>query len=102
MPAKLAGARPKSQALLLNFRAVEAVHAVTRQTVKEIAESLGLNESQAVHYALASLRDKVLLGRPAHSYEPDDGPLSPEHIRAIRGRVGHLEFNPTSSIPLDR
>ena len=51
---------------------------MTRATVARLAEELGLNETQVIHYALKRLATDLL---PA--YEPDDGPLTARELRAV-------------------
>ena len=43
---------------------------MTRKTAQQLAERLGVDETEAIHLALRQLAVKVLL-----LYEPDDGPL---------------------------
>ena len=43
---------------------------LTRKTAQQLAERLGVDETEAIHLALRQLAVKVLL-----QYEPDDGPL---------------------------
>ena len=47
--------------------------------LSEIAEMLGLSETQVIHVALAQLAKQTL-----PRYEPDDGPLTERQARAIR------------------
>ncbi|MBC5768209.1 hypothetical protein [Ramlibacter albus] len=54
--------------------------------------SLGVDETAAVHLALAHLRDEVL-----PRYERDDGPLTPAQLRDARSLVSQ-ERTPTSSL----
>lgn len=69
--------------LLLNFSPKEAVHGVTRKTVKELRDALGLtNETAVIQYALAALRDAVL-----PRYEPDDGPVPDVVLKRVRAVV---------------
>lgn len=79
--------------MLVRFRPKDAKHAVTRTTVRKIAGRLGVTDTEAVHYALASLRDRLL---PA--YEPDDGPLTETEIKAIRKAVPQDGYIPTETI----
>ena len=80
--------------LLLTYRKVDTVAGVTRSTAKQIARTLGLNETQMIHLAVAHLAKEVL---PA--YEPDNGPLTPKEQNAIRERVPQDgPFNATKSL----
>jgi len=79
--------------LLLRFRPKEARHAVTRKTLRRISTRLGVSETEAVHYAVAALRDRLL---PA--YPQDDGPVTRSEIRALRKRVSQKGYKPTETI----
>lgn len=73
----------RKKPLLLNFAEKEAVHGVTRKTVKELKDVLGLtNETAVIQYALASLRDTVL-----PRYAPDDGPVPDAMLKHIRSTI---------------
>jgi len=74
---------PKSEKLLLRFRTSDSRLGVTRATVKRLAEELGLNETQVIHYALKQLATELL---PA--YEADDGALTTRELRAIQSAAG--------------
>ena len=69
--------------LLLRFRASDNRLGVTRATVERLAEELGLNETQVIHYALKRLATELL---PA--YAPDDGPLTERQLRTITKLAG--------------
>lgn len=68
--------------LLLKYRERDTVTGTTRATTKRLAKVLGLNETQVIHLALAQLAKNVL---PA--YDPDNGPLKPKELEAIRKLV---------------
>lgn len=73
----------QNKPLLLNFAQKEAVHGVTRKTVKDLKDALGLtNETAVIQYALAVLRDTVL-----PRYEPDDGPVPEAMLKHFRAKV---------------
>lgn len=73
----------QNKPLLLNFSQKDAVHGVTRSTVKELKDALGLaNETAVIQYALAVLRDSVL-----PRYAPDDGPVPDAMLKRIRATV---------------
>jgi hypothetical protein len=69
--------------LLLRFRPSDNRLGVARSTVERLAEELGLNETQVIHYALKRLASEML---PA--YEPDGGPLTARELRAIAKLAG--------------
>ena len=79
--------------LLLQFRDSEAIHAVSRKTVKKMAKLLGLNETETALFALARLRDQLI---PA--YAPDDGPVPDRVIAAIKKLVPQGNYKPTRSL----
>ncbi|WP_076997159.1 hypothetical protein [Variovorax sp. KK3] len=65
--------------LLLKFRSRNTQFGVTRETVKAMAERFDLSETEVVHMALSRLAKEEL---PA--YEPDEGPLSAQQLKALR------------------
>jgi hypothetical protein len=69
--------------LLLRFRPSDNRLGVTRETVSRLAEELGLNETQVIHYALKRLATDLLPG-----YEPDGGPLTARELRTISKLAG--------------
>ena len=69
----------RKEALLLNFK-VDTLTTVSRETVRRIAKALGFSETQAVHYALARLREDALRGEGEEGYPP----LTKAHLAAIR------------------
>jgi len=73
----------ESEKLLLRFRGTDSRLGVTRATVGRLAQELGLNETQVIHYALKRLATELL---PA--YEADDGPLTVREARAIERAGG--------------
>jgi hypothetical protein len=68
-----------SENLLMKFRSKDTRFGVTRSTVKALAAELDVSETQVIHMALSKFAEDIL---PA--YEPDDGPLTPKQITAIR------------------
>ena len=58
----------RKEALLLNFK-VDTLTSVSRTTLRRIAKALGFSETQAVHFALARLREDALREEDA-SYPP--------------------------------
>ena len=79
--------------ILFNFRPDDTLTSVTRETLKLIAETLGLTETQTMHFALAKLRREVL-----PKYELDDGPVSEGTLKTIRRLVPQDDFSPTQSL----
>lgn len=72
-----AAARPDQ--LLFRLRPTDSDAGVSRETLSRLAATLGLKETQVLHYAVRQLARDVL---PA--YEADDGPLTATQLRAIR------------------
>lgn len=68
---------------LLRFRAIDSQFGVIRATLLKLAEQLGLNETQVIHYALSQLALNVL-----PSYSPDDGRLSARDTKVIQKLAG--------------
>ena len=56
----------KRDRLLFQFKE-DTVTTVSRETLSEVAKTLGFNETQTVHLAVARLRDEVLRGGTAGS-----------------------------------
>ncbi|HEX3945955.1 MAG TPA: hypothetical protein VHW69_17920 [Rhizomicrobium sp.] len=73
----------RADKLLLRFRGIDNRFGVTRATLVKMAEQLGLNETQVIHYALGQLALNVL-----PSYSPDDGPLSARQTKMIEKLAG--------------
>lgn len=65
--------------LLFRLRPVDSDAGISRETLSLLAATLGIKETQVLHYAVRQLARDVL---PA--YEADDGPLSATQLRAIR------------------
>ncbi len=90
MPAKLAETKrkkPAAASILLRYRETDSEYGVSRKTAARLAQTLGLNETQVIHVALAKLARQNL-----PRYEPDDGPLTAEQKKTIerlqpRGRM---------------
>lgn len=72
-----------SSSLLLKFRARDTQFGVTRETVKAMAERFDLSETEVVHMALSRMAKDEL-----PSYEPDDGPLTSQDVKALRKIAG--------------
>tara|TARA_R110000822_G_C15333153_1_gene494826 strand:+ start:3364 stop:3636 length:273 start_codon:yes stop_codon:yes gene_type:complete len=72
------------ESLLLNFAPHEAKHAVSRKTIKELQNLLGFSdETQVIHYALATLRDQMM-----PRYQADNGPVPDAMLEQISKSVG--------------
>ncbi len=69
----------KRKAVLFRYRDADSLVGVSRGTAGKLAQKLGLNETQVLHYAMVSLARTEL-----PQYEPDDGPLSKGDLAAIR------------------
>lgn len=79
--------------LLVQFRPKDTRFGVTRRTVRNMADLLGLTDTDTLMYALARLRDQVM---PA--YPPDDGPLTQAQMEAIRKIEPQDGYRPTRSL----
>ena len=79
--------------ILFNPRPHDTQTSISRDTLKLVAETLGLTETQTMHFALAKLRREVL-----PKYELDDGPVSEKTLRTIRKLVDQQDFEPTQSL----
>jgi hypothetical protein len=69
--------------MLLKFKRKDSPLGVQKATVKHMAELLGFNETDVVHYALSKLAKEII---PA--YELDDGELSPSELKKIKKLSG--------------
>lgn len=69
----------KKQALLVNFKN-DTLTTVSRDTLRKVAARLGFSETQAVHFALARLRDEALPAEAEEAYPP----LTKLQISAVR------------------
>ena len=67
--------------LLLNFK-TESLTTVSRKSLKEMAKKLGFDETQTVLFALARLRDEVLVAADS-SEQSRLIPLTPRQHRLI-------------------
>ena len=75
--------KSKSSSMLLKFKSKDSPIGVQKATVKHMAELLGFNETEVVHYALSKLAKEII---PA--YELDDGALTEYEIKKIRKLSG--------------
>ena len=81
-----------AEKLLVRFRELDGPLGVTRDTLRDVARSLGVDETAAIHLALVQLADRVL-----PRYERDDGPLTAAQLRDARSLVSQ-EREPTSTL----
>ena len=75
-------ARAVTDQIAFRYRPSDSATGVTRETAKRLAERLGVDETQAIHFALHEMAIKLL-----PQYDADDGPLSASQIRQIKKRV---------------
>ena len=69
--------------MLVKFKKKDSPLGVRKTTVKHMAELLGFNETDVVHYALSKLAKEII---PA--YALDDGPLTEAEIKKIKKLSG--------------
>lgn len=67
------------EAILLNFKK-DTLTTVSRDSLRSIAKTLGFSETQAVHFALARLRDEAL----QEAGDQDYPPLTDAQLAALR------------------
>jgi hypothetical protein len=75
--------KPEAPSMLLKFKRKDSPLGVQKTTVKKMADLLGFNETDVVHYALSKLAKEII---PA--YELDDGALSESELKKIRKLSG--------------
>lgn len=75
-------ARTATDQIAFRYRPSDSATGITRETAKRLAERLGVDETQAIHFALHEMAVKLL-----PQYEADDGPLTASQIRQIKKRV---------------
>ena len=68
--------------IAFRYRSKDSSTGVTRATIKRLADSLGVDETQAIHLALSALAAKTL-----PQYEVDDGPLTASQVHQIKQHV---------------
>ncbi len=81
-----------AEKLLVRFRETDGPLGVTRDTLRKLASSLGVDETAAIHLSLVQLADKVL-----PRYERDAGLLTAAQLRDARSLVSQAR-QPTSSL----
>lgn len=65
--------------ILLRYREKDSAYGVSRATAVKLADTLGVSETQVIHFALAHLAKQTL-----PRYEMDNGPLTEEQMDEIR------------------
>lgn len=80
MPAKY-----KSAQIAFRYRTADSPAGVTRETALRVAETLGVDETQAIHLALHEMAVRVL-----PQYAPDDGQLTAAQLRQVRKLAGKV------------
>jgi hypothetical protein len=78
----------KENSLLVRFRDKDTKEGVTRRTLKSIASTLGLSETEAIHRALVEYARRIV-----PRYAKDDGPLSEETFVRIQEAVREQHGN---------
>lgn len=78
---------PKRKSLLLKFKE-DTVTTVSHETFSVVAKTLGFNETQTLHFAIARLRDEVL-GGGHDSLRGEDAypPLTARQLLDIRSHA---------------
>jgi len=78
----------KRKTLLLKFKD-DTVTTVSHETFSEVARTLGFNETQTLHFAIARLRDEILKGGRAGSGGGEEPypPLTAGQLLDIRSQA---------------
>ena len=78
----------RRKSLLFKFKD-DTVTTVSHDTFSEVARTLGFNETQTLHFAIARLRDEVLGGGRRGTGEGEEPypPLTAGQLLDIRSRV---------------
>lgn len=76
---------PRGKPLLVKFKE-DTVTTVSRETLGEVAKTLGFNETQTLHLALARLRDEVLSSGQRESEDGEEPypPLTAGQLLDVR------------------
>ena len=75
-------ARTRVNQIAFRYRSIDRATGVTRETAKKLAERLGVDEIQAIHYALHELAVRLL-----PQFEADNGPLTAAQLNQIKKRA---------------
>lgn len=83
----MAATAGKRKRLLFQFKD-DTVTTVSRDSLSEIAKTLGFNETQTLHFAVARLRDDVLRGAKPGSGDGEEPypPLTANQLLDIRSQ----------------
>ena len=80
--------KPRAKpSILLRYRDLDTVTGVSRNTATRLAETLGLSETQVIHFALAQLARQTL-----PRYGVDSGPLTEAQLALIDKLVPQSQF----------
>jgi antitoxin component of RelBE/YafQ-DinJ toxin-antitoxin module len=75
-------ARTAADQISFRYRSTDSATGVTRETLKRVAEKLGVDETQAIHLALHEIAVKLL-----PQYQADEGPLTAAQVRQIKKKL---------------
>ena len=89
-------AKDKPAQIAFRYRTADSPAGVTRETALRVAETLGVDETQAIHLALHEMAVRVL-----PQYAPDDGPLSAAQLRQVRKLAGKVAKGAVRSTLVD-
>ena len=78
----------KPKKLLFQFKE-DTITTVSRETLSEVAQTLGFNETQTLHFAVARLRDQVLRAGNSGSGDSEEPypPLTLDQLVDIRAHA---------------
>ena len=81
-------AAPKQKTLLFKFKD-DTVTTVSHETFSEVARTLGFNETQTLHFAIARLRDEILSRERSESADAEEPypPLTAGQLLDIRSKA---------------
>ena len=82
--------------IAFRYRTSDSPAGVTRETALRVAETLGVDETQAIHLALHEMAVRVL-----PQYEPDDGQLTAAQLRQVRKLAGKVAKGAVRSTLVD-
>jgi hypothetical protein len=78
----VANTRLSSKQIAFRYRTTDSANSVTRETAKRLAERLGVNETQVIHYALRELAVKLL-----PDYEATESPTAGRQQLTLADRL---------------
>lgn len=76
----------QSDQIAFRYRSIDSAAGITRGTAQKLAKALGVDETQAIHFALREMAVRVL-----PQYEPDSGPLTEAQLRQIKKLAGKVD-----------